>query len=25
MKSADDHLQPDISKLTVETQQQPSH
>jgi len=25
MKSADDHLQPDISKLIVEMQQQPSH
>jgi len=25
IKSTDDHLQPDISKLIVEIQQQPSH
>jgi len=25
MKSTDDHLQPDISKLIVQMQQQPSH
>jgi len=25
MQSTDDHLQPDVSKLIVEVQQQPSH